>query len=61
MKVSAVIPDDIVVLKERAKEEDRSLGAVRRALADHIARPAADEDVTATPPSATDGKDGDGR
>ena len=39
MKVSAVIPDDIVaVLKERAKEEDRSLGAVRRALADHIAR-----------------------
>jgi predicted transcriptional regulator len=40
-KISAVIPDDLgAALKERARAEDRSVGAVvRRALTEHVARP----------------------
>lgn len=38
-KISAVIPDELVAaLKERARAEDRSMGAeVRRALTQHLA------------------------
>jgi Ribbon-helix-helix protein, copG family len=57
-KISAVVPDNIVaVLKERARAEDRSLGAViRLALADHIRRldPA---ELSAVPTTPADGKD----
>lgn len=37
-KLSAVIPDDVAaLLKERAKAEDRSVGAVMRiAIAEHV-------------------------
>ena len=37
-KISAVIPDDVAtMLKERARIEDRSVGAViRRAVAEHV-------------------------
>ena len=40
-KISAVIPDDLgAALKERARAEDRSVGAViRRALTEHVSRP----------------------
>jgi hypothetical protein len=42
-KISAVIPDDLgAALKERARAEDRSVGAVvRRALTEHVSRPIA--------------------
>lgn len=62
-KISAVVPDDVAAaLKARAKAEDRSVGAViRLALADLVRRPAATDDVPASVPSATDGKDDDGR
>jgi len=37
-KISAVIPDDVAfALKERARAEDRSVGAVvRRAIVEHV-------------------------
>jgi predicted transcriptional regulator len=39
-KLSAVVPEDIAsALKERARGEDRSVGAViRRAIAEHVGR-----------------------
>jgi predicted transcriptional regulator len=58
-KTSAVIPDDVAAaLKERAKAEDRSVGAVvRRAIADHVARPVDQQRSASTRPS----KDGERR
>jgi predicted transcriptional regulator len=40
-KISAVIPDDLnVALRQRARAEDRSVGAVvRRAIAEHVRAP----------------------
>jgi Ribbon-helix-helix protein, copG family len=40
-KISAVIPDDLgAALREQARVEDRSVGAVvRRAIAEHVRRP----------------------
>lgn len=60
MKISAVIADDVAAkLKQRALAEDRSMGAViRRAIADHVQRPA---DVDAVSPIEDKRKDGDGR
>jgi hypothetical protein len=61
-KISAVIPDDVAaVLKERAKAEDRSVGAViRRALAEHIGLTDADPGpLVASTSTASGGQDDD--
>ena len=62
-KVSVVLSDDIAVaLTERARIEVRSVGAViRRAVAEHVGRPAGDEDVAGASAPTPDAKDADGR
>jgi predicted transcriptional regulator len=60
-KISAVIPDDVAAaLKERARVEDRSVGAVvRRAVAEHVGQADRDIPIAASPPA--DEKDDDDR
>jgi integrase/predicted transcriptional regulator len=45
-KISAVVPDDIAAaLKERAHAGDRSVAVIRRAIAEHVRRPARSKDA----------------